>query len=142
MEASNYRTQMSAVMQQLSKNLSQSMRNGAEISIENNLKFSAADKQKALAGLDIKLAPKIQLALGFMNDPALLDEILDEMIPVYANLYTVDELEQITAFYRSPVGVKIQAMRLQLMSEGARVSQRVVARRIGPLIQQLQSPAK
>jgi len=72
----------------------------------------------------------------------MIDEILAETVPIYARTFSADELKQMTAFYRTPVGAKMLASMPQLMAQGMQVGQQVVARRIGPLVQKMQQEGK
>ena len=140
--AMNYRALMLGAMQQMSKSFDGQMRGNAQAAINNNPKLSDADKAKALADLNTKLDAATKSVNAILNDPGLVDEILDATVPIYARNFSVAEIKQIAAFYQSPVGAKMLAVTPQLMSEGMLVGQRIVGRKIGPLIQQLQSPAK
>ena len=138
----NYRALMISAMQQMSKSFDGQMRGNAEAAIKNNPKLTDADKAKALADMTTKLDAATKSVNAILNDPGLVDEILAETVPIYAHTFTVAEIEQISAFYQSPVGAKMLAVTPQLMNEGMQVGQRIVGRKIGPLIQQLQSPQK
>lgn len=46
-----------------------------------------------------------------------VDEILSTLIPVYDRHYTEEELQQLTAFYSTPVGQKMLAQTPQIMKE-------------------------
>src|SRR5476649_2529654 len=96
--------------------------------------------QQMSKSFDGQMRGNAQAAIN--NNPGLVDEILDATVPIYARNFSVAEIKQIAAFYQSPVGAKMLAVTPQLMSEGMLVGQRIVGRKIGPLIQQLQSPAK
>jgi hypothetical protein len=75
---------------------------------------------------------------GVLNDPTMIDDILAETVPLYARTFSADEIKQMTAFYRTPVGAKMLATMPQLMSQGMQIGQQVVMRRVGPLMQKLQ----
>lgn len=137
-EAMNHRVMMTGMMQQMSQGIAQSMRAGAEAGINNNPKISAEQKKKALAKMEAELPGVVSAMQGVMNDPGLIDEILAETVPIYARTFSADELKQLTAFYRSPIGAKMLASMPQLMAQGMQVGQQVVTRRIGPLMQKLQ----
>ncbi|HEX8605922.1 MAG TPA: DUF2059 domain-containing protein, partial [Pseudoduganella sp.] len=70
-------------------------------------------------------------------DPALVDEMLEAMVPIYARHYTVDEMRQMAAFYKTPVGQKSLRLMPQLMSEGMQVGQRIMMPRMNKLMQEL-----
>ena len=50
--------------------------------------------------------------------------IMNELIPVYAKYYTNAELEQIIAFYETPLGQKITRVMPQVMQESMQIGQK------------------
>lgn len=141
-DSMNYRAVMLGAMQQMSQGLGASMRAGAVASINNNPKLSADDKQKALAKLEAELPGAINAVQSVVADPGMIDEILAATVPIYARNFSADELKQIAAFYRTPVGAKMLAKMPQLLGEGMQVGQQIVVRRIGPMMQKLQQEPK
>ena len=137
-DSMNYRQMMIGAMQQMSQGMGASMRAGAEAGIKNNPNLSADDKQKAMAKMEAELPRVIKALQDVMGDPTLVDEILAETVPLYARTFTADELKQITAFYRTPVGAKMLTSMPKLMGEGMQLGQQIMQRRIGPLMQKLQ----
>jgi hypothetical protein len=141
-DSMNYRAVMVGAMQQMSQGLAASLRGGAEAAIQNNNQMSADDKQKALAKLETELPGVVKAMQDVMNDPGLVDDILAETVPIYARHFSADELKQITAFYRTPVGGKMLKLMPQLMGEGMQIGQQIVQRRVGPMLQKMQQQAK
>ncbi|NGZ87755.1 DUF2059 domain-containing protein [Duganella aceris] len=138
-DAMNYSTLLSGMMRQMGQGIGSSMRAGAEAAINNNAKMSAEQKKQALAKMETELPAAINALQGLMNDQTVVDEILSETVPLYARTYTADELKQITAFYRTPVGAKMLATTPQLMQAGMQIGQQVFVRRVGPLMEKLQA---
>jgi uncharacterized protein len=72
---------------------------------------------------------------------ARLDELLDAMGAVYAANFTVDELRQLTAFYRAPIGQKflekMPSIMQQSLSVGQKFGERIVGELRGNMIEQL-----
>ncbi|MYM85121.1 DUF2059 domain-containing protein [Duganella sp. FT50W] len=141
-DSMNYRSVLQGMMQQMSQGMAASMRAGAEASINNNPKFSADDKQKALAKMEAELPKAVSAMQSVLSDPTIVDDILNQTVPIYARNFSADELRQITAFYRTPVGAKMLTKMPQLMGEGMQVGQQIVARRVGPMMQKLQQEQK
>ena len=52
------------------------------------------------------------------------------MIPIWARAYTVSELEQLAAFYATPLGRKVLASVPQVMVESMRVSERIIGPKV------------
>lgn len=130
LEAMNYRSTMKAMMAQVQQSMPAMMLQGATAAIESNPKMNAEQKAAALKDAREEI-PRAAASFGAtFNDPALMEELAAEMIPLYARHYTVPELKQIAAFYRSPVGVKMMATMPQLMNESMAVSQKVMMPRI------------
>lgn len=65
------------------------------------------------------------------------DELFDELIPIYAKYYTNEEIEQLIAFYDTPVGKKTIQILPQLSLEsaelGVKFGQRIAERAIKKL---------
>ena len=141
-EAMNHRAMMTGMMRQMTQGIAQSMRAGAEAGINNNPKLNAEQKTKALAKMEAELPGVIKTMQDVLNDPKLIDEILAETVPIYARTFSADELKQMTAFYRTPVGAKMLASMPQLMAQGMQVGQQVVSRRMGPVMQKMQQEGK
>ena len=137
-DAMNYRALMTGVMQQMTQGIGQSMRAGAEAGINNNPKLTAEQKQQALAKMEAELPAVVNTLQSAMNDPAMVEEIITESVPLYARTYSADELKQIAAFYRTPVGAKMLATMPKLTGEAMQIGQQIAARRIGPVMQKLQ----
>ena len=90
----------------------------------------------AMAKVD-KVLPGVAQALNQMfHDPALVDEMLAEMVPLYANNFTAAEIRELTAFYATPLGRKMMTMMPKLSAESMALSQKIVLPRIGNLMQQ------
>jgi hypothetical protein len=137
-DAMNYRSLMTGVMQQMSQGIGQSMRAGAEAAINANPKLTPEQKQQELAKMRAELPAAVSALQGVMNDPAMIDEILAETVPLYARTFTADELKQIAAFYRTPIGTKMLSTMPKLTGEAMQIGQQIAMRRIGPVMQKLQ----
>ena len=57
--------------------------------------------------------------------------------PVYARHYTLDEVRQLSAFYKTPVGHKSLVVMPQLMAESMAVSNQVLGPRLNKLMQSI-----
>ena len=71
---------------------------------------------------------------GFAGDTARLigqslggDAFLAEVAQVYVDVFTLEEIETVAAFYRSPVGRKMLDKMPELMARSMEISQRMVA---------------
>jgi hypothetical protein len=80
-------------------------------------------------------------AHAMFSDPTLVDDMIAEMVPLYAETYTLDEIRQLTAFYASPLGQKMQANMPMLMRRSMEASQRVMMPRIQKAMAQRQQAA-
>jgi hypothetical protein len=136
MSAMKVRDVMASSMQQMQQAMPAAMRSSTAQMINGNPAMSAERKQQALAQFD-KEWPKIQAQmLVLFADPTLMDDLMAEMVPLYANNYSVDEIHQMSAFYQSPVGQKMLATTPKLMSEMMAINNRVVIPRIQKLMAQ------
>jgi hypothetical protein len=130
MDAMNYRTMWKASMDQMSKTMPNMMRGQMEAAIK-------ADT--SLLKMEAEL-PKMAAVLGnVFNDPGLMDDMEVEMIALYSRHFTVDELKQIAAYYRTPVGTKSMQLMPQVMAESMAIGQRVTMPRIQKAMEQFRT---
>jgi len=139
----NYRAVAQGMFGQMRQAMPAMMKQGATASINGNPKMDAAQKKAALEKMDKEL-PKAAAAIdGIFTDPVVLDEMMQETAKLYARHFTVKELHEIAAFYKTPVGAKMLATMPQLTGESMQMSQRVVMPRIAAIMQKVQAaPSK
>ncbi len=104
--------------------------------INNNPRLSAAQKKAALVEANKKLPEAAARVQRVFDDPALVDEMIEAVVPLYASRFTVGEIEQIAAFYRSPVGAKMLAATPQIVNESMQIGQKIMIPRVNKLMQE------
>lgn len=137
LDAMNYRATTAAAMKQMTANMPAMMRNGAENSIRSNPKLSEKEKTEKLAEVDKMVPQAVGAITKVLEDPKLADEMMAEVVPLYARYFSPDEMKQLAAFYRTPIGRKSLQVMPKLMGEGMQAGQRVIAPRINKLMQEL-----
>ena len=138
-EAMNYRAMGKQIFQQMNAAMPQVIAQSAKAAIDGNPNMNAEQKAQALQKLQAEL-PKLQGAIStLMNDPTLVDELIDQSVPMYARHFTAAEIRQITAFYRTPVGAKMLQTMPALTGEAMELSQRLMQPRVQRMMQQLQA---
>lgn len=134
-DAMEMRKNMTAMYAEMQKSMPMMMRQQAVAMIEADPKLDAEQKKAAIAKAE-QMLPGVAQAMGkIFNDPTLIDEMLDQMVPLYTNNYSVDEIKQLTVFYKSPVGRKMMALSPRLAAEGMAIGQRIMNPRLGKLMQ-------
>jgi hypothetical protein len=94
--------------------------------IDTDKKLSAAERKEAMLEFEKSIPKSVATINAVMNDPVLLDEVEEGLIPIWERAYTVSELEQLAAFYATPLGRKVLASVPQVMVESMRVSERIM----------------
>jgi hypothetical protein len=143
--AMNYRPLMAEVMQQMSQGLNEAMRASAAERlkvIEADSKLTPEQKQATLAKANQDLNDTITLMQSALNDPGMIDEVMAEVVPLYARTFSANELKQLAAFYRTPVGAKVLATLPALSAQSMQIGQQVAARRLAPFLAKVQQQAK
>lgn len=132
-----YREMMQASFAQLQKNMPQIMQQGATAAINGNASLTPEQKKQAIEKAAREI-PAAAAAFGnTFNDPKLMDELVAEIIPLYARHFTAAEIGQIAAFYKTPVGQKMLATMPAVMNESMQIGQRVMMPRIGAAIEKI-----
>jgi hypothetical protein len=142
MGAMKFREMMQKSFAQVQQNLPQIMVQGATAAINADTKLTPAQKKEAMASMSKQVPEAVKAFASTMNDPKLMDELSNEIVPLYARHFTADELKAMAAFYRSPVGVKMTQTMPQLMVESMQISQRVLMPRLSAMIQKLSQVKK
>ena len=136
MASMKIRDVMLASMRQVDQQMPAQLRGSMSASIDNAPDLTA--EQKAVAHKKLEAAlPTLEAQMHAMfNDPSLIDDMLTEMVPLYAETYTLDEIHQLSAFYASPLGQKMLANMPTLMSRSMEISNRVMMPRIQKMMAQ------
>jgi hypothetical protein len=128
--AMKVRESMSAMMASMEQQMPAQMRAGAAAAINADASLSPQQKTEQLKKLDDAMQGATAQAHALFTDPTLVDDMIAEMVPLYAETYTLDEIRQLSAFYASPLGQKMQANMPMLMQRSMQISQRVMMPRI------------
>ena len=128
------RDTMIAAMRQMEQQIPAQMRASIAAAINANPDLNAQQKQAVLGKLEQDMPAMSARATALMNDPSLIDEMIAQIAPLYAETFTVDELRQMTAFYASPTGQKVLAATPALMARGMEIGMRTVAPRVQKML--------
>ena len=87
---------------------------------------------QANPGKEREISKVFDLAFERMRERT--KEVLDLVLPLYAERFSVDELKEVTAFYQSPTGAKFIAAQPQIVQQSMTIGQ-TWGRRIGEEVQ-------
>lgn len=130
LDSMNYRAMMNGAMQSMTRNMPNMILQMATNSINANTNLSDEERKVALAKAAERIPGAIAGMQTLLSDPTLIDAMIDEIVPLYARHFTVDEIHQMAAFYKTPVGAKMLNEMPQLMTEAMQIGQRVVMPRL------------
>ena len=105
-DAMNTRDELSKAFGAIAQTLAPRMGEAMNRQIETNPSLSAEQKMSIRQNIGPSFEGAVKDAQGIVTDPKLIDETMERMIAIYAKNFTVPELKQLSAFYRTPVGVK------------------------------------
>jgi len=142
LDAMDVRKMMVASFTEMEKALPQMMRAQMTAVINADPGADAEKKKAALVKVEQVLPVASQAINRMFKDPALIDEMMVEIAPLYTKNYTVAELKELTAFYRTPLGRKMLALSPRLSAESMAVGQRIVAPRLNGLMQEVMQSAQ
>jgi hypothetical protein len=136
MVSTGVRDVMVASMKQADQQMPAQMAASLNAMIDSDTSLSAEKKAEAHKKLQEALPTLTARMHGVFSDPTLIDDMLAEMVPLYAETYTLDEIRQLTAFYTSPLGQKVLATMPTLMTRSVEISNRVMMPRIQKMMAQ------
>ncbi len=118
------------------KRLPKVLGRGAEQVVGSKPNLTDEQRKAEMANVDRRM-PGVTVALQKeLNDPKLVDQLYNQLVPLYASHFTADEVKALTAFYRSPAGKKSMEVMPALMGESAEVAKKLVQERAKRLIAQ------
>jgi len=139
LDSMNYRSMarqiMQATFQQMQPGLAQIM----ETAINASPKLDADQKAEALERVKSKLPDVNSKLQELFTDPSLIEEMQAATVQVYARNFSVAEIEQLAAFYRTPLGKKILVRMPAIASESVAASQQVITPRLDKMMQEIVS---
>ena len=74
-----------------------------------------------------------EVVSGYLGDPTHMKEVTDQIGEVYARAITPAEIQQLIAFYKTPVGRKLAASQPSITSESAQIGQTWAAKMLPAL---------
>jgi hypothetical protein len=134
------RDMMTGMMANIEQQIPTQARAGMVAAINGNPRLTPQQKAEQLKKVDDASRVAAAQAHALFSDPTLVDDMIAEMVPLYAETYTLDEIRQLTAFYMSPLGQKMQANMPMLMKRSMEISQRLMMPRIQKIMAQSQQP--
>jgi hypothetical protein len=138
--AMHYRDSMQQTMDQVLKSMPAIMLQQATASINKNKNLTDAQKSDALAKATREIPQAAAAMAATFSDPALMDEIAAEFVPLYARHFTAAEIRQLAAFYKTPIGMKMISVMPQVAGEMMQISQKVMLPRITAAIEKVVKP--
>jgi hypothetical protein len=135
--AMKYREVMTASFIKLEQEMPATMSAGVAAALEKNTRLTPEQKTKAMEKA-AKEIPAVAATFGAtFRDPKLMDELLAEIVPLYARYFSAEELKQMAAFYRTPAGAKMLFLTPRISHEALQISQKIVMPKIGAAIGKL-----
>jgi hypothetical protein len=139
LESMKYRDMMTAAFKSMQKQIPVMILQTATNAINANPNLSDAQKKAALDKAAQDVPQAVEAVSTIMNDPKLIDDMIAEIVPLYARHFTVQEIRQLAAFYKTPVGAKLLTTMPQVMTESMEISNRIMAPRINKYIEKVAS---
>ena len=128
--AMNYRQTVIEMNQQMGEQLPQLILSSVTESINNAPNMTAEKREKALAEINAKLPEIVKAIREVMDDPKMIDELINAMPALYARHFTTAEIIELGKFYKTPVGAKTLKVLPQLTAESMQLGQQLVTPRV------------
>ena len=131
-----FREQIAVGLQRANANLPQALLKMHTDRINNNAKLTDDQKRAELAIVANDIPKMVMGVQRTVSDPKIIDDIEDEVVPMYARQFTLDELRELVAFYKTPAAVKLQKVLPQITQEANAASQAIFKARLTKVLEQ------
>lgn len=125
-----YKEMMTESMKQMLKNMPEVMMQASHSVIDSNAKLTPEQKKAAMVKAEAASKSATTVMEGILTDPKLFEELEKEIVPLYAKYFNADEMRQVVAFYKTPVGNKLLTTFPQIMGESSMIAQKIVMPRV------------
>ena len=132
-----YREVMLASFIKLEQDMPANLSAGVAAALEKNPKLTPEQKKKIAAKAEKEIPALAKTFGATFRDPKMMDELMSEIVPLYARHFTAEELKQMAAYYRTPAGAKMLFLTPRISHEALQISQKVVMPKIGAAIGKL-----
>jgi hypothetical protein len=130
---------MLSSVQEMEQRLPGQMRASIAGFVQNDTSMSAQQKREAMAKIEKVIPSMVAQVHSVMADPAMIDEVMAEMVPIYVQNYTVDEIRQLTDLYQTPLGQKMLASMPKIAAQSMDISTRVMMPRVQKIMAKMAS---
>ena len=131
----NTRENLGKTFGAMAQTLRPQMAQAMNVQIETNTTLSADQKAKMRQNMDAPFNATVKDAEGIVTNPKLVDETMERMVSIYARLYTVPEIKQLTTFYKSPLGAKTLTTMPQAINESLQAGISIFQPRLAALME-------
>jgi len=131
-----YREQLTARLQQTAQAMPKAVLQAQAVRINANAKLTEEQKKAELAIAANDIPKGMAAGQRVLSDPKLVDDIFERVVPMYARLFTLAEVNDLLAFYRSPTAAKLQGLLPQIMQETNQLTQEMVRERLATVMPQ------
>lgn len=137
LETMKYRDMIAQTNAQMANQLPEMMRTYAAEAVRAQPDLTDEQRKHAMAVIDEKMPEAVAAVRDLMNDPKLIDEMINAMPALYARHFTVAEIQEMGRFYKTPLGAKTLKVMPQLTAESMQLGQQLVAPRIQALSERI-----
>ncbi len=106
LETTKTRDGLAQTLQQMSQSVRPQMGQMMAQRIEMNGSLTPEQKQAVRQSMEQPFEGAVADGQKLVTDPKVVDDTIDRMTSLYAQRFSVDEVKQLAAFYKSPLGQK------------------------------------
>jgi uncharacterized protein len=140
--AMKYRDLLNAAFASMQKNIPTMILQTATATINANTTLGEAERKAALDRAAKGVPEAVTAVTAIVSDPKLIDEMIAEIVPLYARHFTVTEIKAMTTFYKSPAGSKMLQTMPKVMNESMQISQKLLMPRIQKYVDKVATAPK
>lgn len=112
-----------------------------EMDMERQMIGGASAMADAMVFQNPMMIPYRDVVIAWASKYMTWDNLQGEFARLYADAYSEDELRQLTAFYKTPVGRKTVELGPALMKQGAEIGARLAAKHSADMEEMIRSRA-
>jgi uncharacterized protein len=137
LDAMKTRDGLTKALGAVTQSLPQRMYEAVIRQLELNQALTPEQKQRVVQNIGPSFDAAIKESQATVSDPKVIDEAMDKAVGIYASHFTLQEVKELTAFYRTPTGAKSINAVSQANGEAFQAATQIFSPRVSGIMEKM-----
>lgn len=137
LEVTKFRENLRLGYQGFSQVIPQQMAQAVGAALQQNQQLTNEQKKQVAENLKSSFDVAAKEAVAVIQDLKLIDQTVENVYPIYAKYFTLAEIKQLIAIYKTPIGTKMLSTMPQVAADSVRSGMTIAQPRVTAILNNL-----